>query len=67
MGTYEDTELWKKTLGPQACDDPVSHAARERLRLAYVKLRERTQHLAGEIHRYLPDFTIHDVTHREIA
>jgi hypothetical protein len=57
-----DNPLFLRTLAPQA--GPDSHAEpRERLRSALFKLRERAEVLAGEIHRDLPDFTVHDLTH----
>jgi hypothetical protein len=38
-------------------------AAQTRLRETLFRFRERAATLAGEIHRDLPDFTVHDITH----
>jgi hypothetical protein len=35
----------------------------ERLRSSFVSFRQRAAALAGEIHRDLPDLTVHDITH----
>ena len=49
------------TLGPLTND---SHSAeRERLRVAFARLREHSATIASEIARDLPDFTVHDISH----
>lgn len=62
MAGFEDTRLWKTTLAPRSEPDD-HHKARERLRSTYEKFRERAAHVAAEIARDLPEFTVHDVTH----
>lgn len=56
------TKLWSKTLAPLACPDDAP-TARERLRNTFMNFRERVAMLAGEIHKDLPDYTVHDITH----
>lgn len=56
ISTWETTPLWNRTL---AGDEP----AVERLRTAYRGMRERVAPLAAEIHRDLPSYTVHDVSH----
>jgi hypothetical protein len=53
--------LLRQALAPR---DPDPHAEpRKRLLDALLQMRERAKMLAGEIHRDLPDFTVHDITH----
>lgn len=54
--TWEATPLWNRTL---AGDEP----AVERLRTAYRGMRERVAPLAAEVHRDLPSYTVHDISH----
>ena len=58
---YERTHLWKSTLAKQANDDDDS--ARDRLRGAYLKFRERVSLLVATIRSELPGLTVHDITH----
>lgn len=58
---FEQTSLWKNSLAPQAMDSAPE--AREKLRSSLLTFRERVALLAGEIHRHLPDYTVHDITH----
>lgn len=53
--------LLRRTLAPQP-DDPHAES-RKRLLDALLQMRKRAEMLAGEIHRDLPDFTVHDITH----
>jgi hypothetical protein len=62
MANFEKSLLWQKTLAHQDHDDPYN-APRERLRSAYLKIRDRAEILAGEISKSLPEFTVHDITH----
>lgn len=59
---FESTHLWQSTLADQGQNDG-NKAPRDRLRNTYISFRERVAHLAAEIHRHLPDYTVHDVTH----
>lgn len=59
---FEKTKLWRCTLATQ--EGPEGAASdRERLRSEYMGLRRRVELLAAEIHRNLPDYTVHDITH----
>ncbi len=59
---YQQTRLWESTLAIQAGEDRHGRE-RERLRSSFVSFRDRVILLAGEIHRALPDYTVHDITH----
>lgn len=59
---FENTSLWKTTLGIQNEGDSDS-IPRERLRKSFLSFRDRVALLANEIHRHLPDYTVHDITH----
>jgi hypothetical protein len=60
--SFANNPLIRRTLAPQP--SPDSHAeARERLWNALRQFRQRAATLANEIHRDLPDFTVHDITH----
>ena len=60
--TFEQTTLWQKTLAAQTSPDS-RQTARERLRTTYLSFRERVALMAAEIHTYLPEYTVHDITH----
>ncbi len=59
---FETTHLWQSTLAAQLDPDPEARLRGE-LRVAFDAFRTRAAHLAAEIARDLPDFTIHDITH----
>lgn len=59
---FENTHLWKSTLASRGEQDP-DEAVRERLRNTFLSFRGRVALLAAEIHRHLPDYTVHDITH----
>ena len=61
MPTFEQSRIWQSTLAPQQDDNYAKE--REHLRNAFDAFRERAEVLAGEIHRDLPDFTVHDIKH----
>jgi hypothetical protein len=56
------TKLWRGTLAAQPEHDPALEA-RQRLRSAFLALRDRAAYVAAEIARDLPEFTVHDITH----
>jgi hypothetical protein len=58
---YQETRLWRTTLAVQEDDQHAS--ARERLRSSFTTFRTRVALLAAEIHRSLPDYTVHDISH----
>jgi hypothetical protein len=57
---YESTSPW---IGSLQYRDNVYQAHRDRLRTAYEQFRGRAADLTQQIHRQLPDLTLHDVTH----
>jgi len=64
MTNYQETSLWRRTLGEQVGED--SHKApRARLREAYIEMRENVAVLAQEIPRDLPGLTVHDISHMD--
>ena len=54
---YENTSLWKKTLGINS-DQSI-----ERLRTSYLIMRDHTQGLLDEVRRDFPNLTDHSVKH----
>ena len=58
---FERTQIWRGALAPRA-NDPDARA-RERLRAAFLRMREQAAVIAGEIGLHLPELTVHDVTH----
>jgi hypothetical protein len=60
--SFADNPMILRTLAPQPSPDPDSEP-RKRLFDELFKMRERAATLANEIHRDLPDFTVHDITH----
>jgi hypothetical protein len=59
---FADNPLIRRTLAPQPFPDQYAEP-RERLWRALLQFRERAATLANEIHRDLPHFTVHDITH----
>ena len=59
MGAYQNTSLWKRTLGAEG----EHQKDLEFLRSQYDILRTNADLLSKEINRVLPDFTVHDITH----
>jgi Histidine kinase-, DNA gyrase B-, and HSP90-like ATPase len=62
MSTYEQSTLWKRTLANQGNEDPHAEA-RERLRNAFQRTREKVAPLIAKIGQELPMLTVHDITH----
>jgi hypothetical protein len=62
VSTMEQTRLWERTFAAQSESDKATQA-RERLRSTFTRFRERVALLVGEIHRDLPEYTVHDITH----
>lgn len=58
---YERTHLWKLTLAKQKNDD--DEVARDLLRNAYLKFRDRVSHLVATLRSELPGLTVHAITH----
>ena len=54
--SYQDTLLWKRTLGSD--DKNVEH-----LRESYLRARENAEFLLGKIRNDFPNLTVHDITH----
>lgn len=61
LAGYEDTGLWKATLG--ATPEPSNADALAQLRSSYSTFRERAGFLTSRIAKSLPNLTIHDITH----
>ncbi len=62
MPGFENTALWKQTLGGTGGPDEETEA-RERLRNAYLLVRQRAAVLAAEIPLDLREYTVHDASH----
>lgn len=60
--SIENSKLWRNTLAVQPEPDP-HRTIRAHLRDAFLGIRERASHIAAEIARDLPDYTVHDITH----
>jgi len=54
--SYQDTSLWKRTLGQ---NDPNV----EPLRNSFLRAREHAEFLLGKIRKDFPNLTVHDITH----
>lgn len=59
---FEKTRIWNYTLATQDEFEDIA-SARERLRNTFFTFRGRVALLAAEIHRQLPEYTVHDITH----
>jgi hypothetical protein len=62
MRKFEHTSLWKSAFSQTKAKD-ADREKREELRHAFLSFRRRAEQLANEIHRDLPNFTVHDITH----
>ncbi len=62
MAGYENSSLWQMSLSKRIEDDKYS-AERDFFRVNLEHFREKAQLLASEIHRDLPEYTVHDITH----
>lgn len=60
MTSMDQFALWQRTLADQS--DGLN-SKREILRQALLKFREHTAQLVGEIGAFLPELTVHDITH----
>lgn len=61
INTVITSSLWKSSLGLSLKGS--SATALDRLRQSFFQFRERAALLVGEIHRELPDLTVHDISH----
>ena len=57
---YKNSNLWKQSLGLASKENEEQL---ERLRTAYLHMREKVKQLTSHIAGALPGLTIHDVTH----
>lgn len=57
---YKRTTLWRKSLG--SLEEPYATSI-ERLRVAYLQFREKAAQLTDQIHKSLPNLTVHGLTH----
>ncbi|MDR1803792.1 MAG: ATP-binding protein [Treponema sp.] len=62
MEKFEQSTIWKKTLGVQPETD-LYKEDREKLRAAFKDFREKAKLLAAEIALIFPEYTLHDITH----
>ncbi len=53
MATYVTSRLYADALAARPPGTDVDHAARDRLRVAYGRMRDRAALIAAEINRYL--------------
>lgn len=60
MSDYRQSPLWKSAFTEQ--DDGLNDQ-RKSLDTAYGDFRGRVTFLAGEIHKNMPDLTVHDISH----
>src|SRR5690348_2595706 len=60
---YERSSLWRVAFGKRRGDP--DERDREALAEAYRQLRDRAGALVGEIHRALPQLTVHDLAHAD--
>ena len=56
---YENSKLWQRIM----LDESDNKEAKGKLCNALKKVHEKAELLAKEICRYLPDFTVHDISH----
>lgn len=59
---YQATTLWKSSLADRKEGDPHQRE-RDHLRLAYEDFRSIAADLTNEIHRHLPNLTVHNIDH----
>src|SRR5687767_1563383 len=59
--TYDTSRLWREGLGSEDTDE--SRSERERLRVAFERVRERASVIAAMISENHPEFTVHDISH----
>jgi hypothetical protein len=62
VDVFEKTGLWVSSLGATTLDDEDGEKL-ERLRTAFGLFRKRAAQLTSQIHKALPNLTVHDVTH----
>jgi hypothetical protein len=60
---YQETGIWRRAFEPVSEDTQTAQAARSRLRNAYERMRQKAIPLLEDIARWLPNFTVHDITH----
>src|SRR6185312_7634434 len=63
MSTFQETNLWIRTLAPNVTDSPSTRGARAHFRDIYISMRQRALPIAERIAADLPEFTVHDITH----
>ncbi len=62
MDRYKDSLLWKKTLGSTHSNPKIQEEI-NKLKKSYMDIREKSSYLAGEISRFMPNYTVHDIEH----
>lgn len=56
---YQDSRIWQTVM----MDDSHNKNEKEYLRVEYQKAHDHAALLAGDINRFLPEFTVHDISH----
>lgn len=64
MKSITMTRMWKETL--LAKENDIYDAERERLRTSFIQFRKKASDLANEIHRSVPEYTVHDISHLDV-
>lgn len=60
--SYQDTALWRATLGTRDSDDPTGEE-RAKLRSAFLEFRENVKPLGQEVALSVPGYTDHSIEH----
>lgn len=60
MEKVEKSLAWKNSIGRQ---DPANQVCLDKLRASFIAFREKASFLASEVHRFLPEYTVHDISH----
>lgn len=60
--TFQQTNLWKRAFEPEDAEKEIRDA-RDRLRVAYLSMRENVKWLVAQIHEDCKGLTVHDITH----
>jgi len=63
MTEYEASRIWRYAFDVRDGDSSDEKNARSRLRLSWMKARDRASAIAETIQNDLPGFTVHDVSH----
>lgn len=62
MDDYTNSVTWRKTLGLNSEDKSIREYISD-LKNSYMNIRRKAIYLANEIGRFLPNYTVHDISH----